>query len=73
MTQQPGQHVAASCPIFALHRPFTLGITGFQVVLLLLQQNRKYKVVHILAYLPHLDIAVNLAMYPETVRTISRW
>jgi hypothetical protein len=44
----------------------------FQAVLLLLQQNQKYKV-HILANLPHLDTAVNLAMYPESVWTISRW
>jgi hypothetical protein len=33
-------------------------LTGFQVILFLLQQNQKYKVIHILADLPHLGIAV---------------
>jgi hypothetical protein len=34
----------------------TLGLIGFQAILLLTHQNRKYKVVHIAYYLPHLDI-----------------
>jgi hypothetical protein len=42
----------------ALLRPYARGLTGFEVVLLLLQQNRKYEVVHPLAYLPRLGIAV---------------
>jgi hypothetical protein len=50
-------------------------LIGFQAVLLLLQENGKYEVIHILAYLPHLDMAVrpdgNVAMYPETVLTTS--
>jgi hypothetical protein len=33
-------------------------LIGFQALLLLLQQNQKYEIVHILAYLPHLDMAV---------------
>jgi hypothetical protein len=34
------------------------GLIGFQAVLLLLQQNRKYEVVYGLAYFPRLDLAV---------------
>jgi hypothetical protein len=33
-------------------------LIGFQAILFLLQYSRKYKVVHILANLPHLDTAV---------------
>jgi hypothetical protein len=58
MTQQMGELMAAFHPILASLRQYALGLIGFQAVLLLLQQNRKYKVVHILAYLPRLDIAV---------------
>jgi hypothetical protein len=46
-----GQLVADSRPVVAALRPQTLGFVGFQVVLLLLQQSRKYKVVHTLHYL----------------------
>jgi hypothetical protein len=58
MTQQMGQLFAASCPFIAFLQPNTLGLGDFQAVLLLLQQNWKYKVVHIQAYLPCLDIRV---------------
>jgi hypothetical protein len=32
-------------------------LIGFQAILLLLQQNQKYKAVNILVYLPYLDTA----------------
>jgi hypothetical protein len=50
--------VVASHSIVALLQPYALPLICFQAVLLLLQQNRKYKVVHILAYLPRLDTTV---------------
>jgi hypothetical protein len=53
MAQQIGQLVAASCPIVALVRPYGLGVIVFQAVLLLLQQNMKYRAAHILDHLPH--------------------
>jgi hypothetical protein len=46
-----------SIPIVALLRTYTLGLTVFKP-LLLFQQNRKSKIVNILAYLPRLDIAI---------------
>jgi hypothetical protein len=50
--------VTAFGPIIALFRPYTLGLIDFKAVLLLLQQCWKYKVVPVLAYLPHLGTAV---------------
>jgi hypothetical protein len=44
--------------VVALLRPHALGFTGFRVVFLLLEQNRKHKVVHVLTYLPPLGITV---------------
>jgi hypothetical protein len=58
MTQQMGRHVTAFHPIVTLLRPYTLGFTDFKAVLLLQHRNKKYEVVHILAYLPPLDAAV---------------
>jgi hypothetical protein len=72
MTQQMGWLVSASPPITVLPRPNALSFVGFQASLLLLQQNGKYKVVHIAASLPRLDIAPRI-MYPERVRAISTW
>jgi hypothetical protein len=48
-------------------RPYTLGFTVFQAVLLLLQQNGEYEVAHILAYLPRLDIVMKLNGKPGRV------
>jgi hypothetical protein len=45
-----------SNPIIAFLRPYSLGLTDFLAMLLLIQQNLKYKFVDIQAYLPHLDI-----------------
>jgi hypothetical protein len=53
-----GELVAASRPVVALLRSYKVGLIGFKAVLLLLRQNLKYKAVHILAYLPCLNIAV---------------
>jgi hypothetical protein len=52
---QEGNQDAASSKLCWSH---TVRLIGFQAVMLLLQQNRKSKVVHILAYVPRLDIAV---------------
>jgi hypothetical protein len=41
-----------------LIRPNSPGFIGFQTIFLFFQQNRKFKVVYILAYLPRLDKAV---------------
>jgi hypothetical protein len=41
-----------------LFGPYALDLTGFRAVLLFLQQNQKQYVVHVLAYLPRLDLAV---------------
>jgi hypothetical protein len=51
--------VAVFRSIVALLQPYTLGLIGFQVIPLLIQQNGKYKIIHFLAYLSRLDIAVN--------------
>jgi hypothetical protein len=49
--------VSASHPVIALLPPYTLGLIGLQAFyFVLLQQNQKYKVANILAYLPHLNI-----------------
>jgi hypothetical protein len=53
-----GQLVAASRLTVTLLRAYCLGVIGFQGVLLLLQQDRKYVGVNFLAYLLHLDIVV---------------
>jgi hypothetical protein len=58
MTQQMSLLVAAPRPVVTRLRPYTLGLIGFQAVLLLLQQNLKYTVFHILPYMPRLDIVV---------------
>jgi hypothetical protein len=50
MTQQMGELVATSRQIVALLRPYTLALICFQAVLMLLQHNRKYKVVYILVF-----------------------
>jgi hypothetical protein len=39
----------------ALLQPYTFSLIGFQAILLVLLQNRKWNVIHILAYLPYLD------------------
>jgi hypothetical protein len=49
--------VSESRPIVTLLRQYALGSTGFQAVLFLLQQNRRYEI-RILAYLPRLDITM---------------
>jgi hypothetical protein len=48
MTQQIYLPVAASHLTVALVWPYTMGLNGFQAILLLLQQNKEYEVVHIL-------------------------
>jgi hypothetical protein len=53
MTEQLGE----SCPIVALLRHYTLGCTAFEAVLLLLQQNRKYRV-RMLTYFSRLDVTL---------------
>jgi hypothetical protein len=53
-----GQLVAASCPHVALLQPHTFNLIDFQAVLVLLQQNQKYKIVLVLAYLSCLVIGV---------------
>jgi hypothetical protein len=58
ITQQLDKLVTASLPIIILLRPYTFGMIGFRAGLLLHQQDRKYKLIYILANLPHLDIAV---------------
>jgi hypothetical protein len=45
-------------PVSVWFRPYTLGLNGCQAVLLLLQQNLKYEVVHVLACLSHMDTDV---------------
>lgn len=57
MTRQTGLLVAFR-PVVSLFRLYTVFVwLVFRLLLLLLQQNKKYKVVHILAYLSRLDIA----------------
>jgi hypothetical protein len=47
-----------TCPVVVLLRPYTFGLIGFQAIWFLLRQNRQYEVVHILAYLPRVDMGV---------------
>jgi hypothetical protein len=44
--------------VVALLRPSMLDLIDFQAVLLLLQENRRYKDAHVLIYLSLLDIAL---------------
>jgi hypothetical protein len=71
-----GEFVTISLTIITLLLPYALGVIDFKDILLLLQQNWKYKVVQFLAYLLHLDTVVggqNIAVYSEIIWTISRW
>jgi hypothetical protein len=61
MTPESGLIVAVlPFPFITLLWPYTPSVFSFWSILLLLQQNQKYKVVNILVYLPHLDLAVRL-------------
>jgi hypothetical protein len=51
----------ASYSVIRLLWPYTLGLFGFQPILLLLQQKQKSEVVPMLAYLPHLTVVVRLS------------
>jgi hypothetical protein len=64
---------AVSSPIVALLWPLTLGFVVFQTVLFFIQQNLKYNVLHIQAYLPRLDIAVRPNGKFGRVWTTFRW
>jgi hypothetical protein len=54
MTQEMNELVTEFCPIVPSLRPYTFCLIGFQSVLLLPKQNRKYKVVRNLTKLPRL-------------------